>query len=68
MDTRNPGNPSFIGLLVLVGIDVVVKGDMPPGRWELLRPGRSCRRWWTAGGAGDVTDDELLDEDEAGCE
>ena len=29
------GTPVFLGLSVLVGIDVVVEGDMPSGQWQV---------------------------------
>jgi hypothetical protein len=35
MDTRNPGNPAFVGLSVVAGIDVVVERDMPFGQWQV---------------------------------
>ena len=61
------GTPVFLGLSVLVGIDVVVEGDMPSGQWQGPRSGRSYRRWWTAGGAVGVAGgpDEAKRRDEA---
>ena len=44
MDTRDPGNPAFLGLSVLAGIDEVIEEHATRAVAD-PRPGRNYRRW-----------------------